>query len=83
MRDEDYIPASKRMADFCSAESLDMSHAVADDVMRELAEALREFLPCECIWCENPEYRGPCSAARDAGKALARYDALTKEANDD
>jgi hypothetical protein len=51
MRDEDYIPASERNhEDVCQHELLDgdepcncmrASHAIADDVMRDLAEALR------------------------------------------
>ena len=49
----------------------------ARDVMRELAEALREWVPCDCMWCSNPEYRGPCAESRAANAALAKYDRMT------
>jgi hypothetical protein len=75
MSDEDYIPASKRPADqgLSAYRSLAASHAVADAVMRDLAEALRD-LDCAC--------RGhvlPCRESVARSAALARYDALSKE----
>jgi hypothetical protein len=67
MSDSDYIKASEReewpskQNGFERIESLAASHAAADDVMRELAEALREC------------YEGHTVAKR----ALAKYDRMT------
>jgi hypothetical protein len=82
MRDADYIKASERYNCTEQLRELARSHAVADDVMRELADALREWLPCDCTWCAMPEYRGPCRTATDTKAALARYDRLTGDSDD-
>ncbi len=81
MIDRDYIPAGDRRwhkkaippnGYIASAdvmyELLD-SHAVADDVMRELAEAIR-------IRLAHEEERFPIEANSRMRRALARYDAL-------
>jgi hypothetical protein len=89
MRDEDYIPASERNhEDVCQYELLDgdepcncmrASHAIADAVMRDLAEALRELrdIAEDVIEEHRTEYDG--LTLQPADRALARYDALTKE----
>ena len=88
MSDSDYIKASERerMQDAVDAvprvtpgmfDDVCSSHAVADAVMRDLAEALREWVPCDCAWCSNPEYRWSCAQSAAANAALARYDCMT------
>jgi hypothetical protein len=81
MSDERWISKDERDNEF-SNDATNRWHwhaEVADELIAELAEALREFVPCYCMWCENPEYRGPCAEAKAAGAALARVDALTKD----
>lgn len=74
--DRYYIPAWDSDGRWgASRMHINASHAVADDVMRELAEALRD-MECECLWCKMPVYRGKCAAARASEKVLARFDAL-------
>jgi hypothetical protein len=83
MSDSDYIKAGERSSlpshspmNFAFID-LFMSHAVADDVMRELAEALREagrlgfFMDVEIDDAEE------VAAKQAVAAALARYDALT------
>ena len=71
MSDSDYIPAGERERCRGRYGKIDTSHAVADSVMRELAEALREYIPCGCGWCDD----GPDSRCASS-MALARFDAL-------
>lgn len=69
MSDGDYIPWEYR--DTKTYEQIEKSHTVADDVMRELAEALRE---CSDVHCG-------CLGSDPSNGALSRYDAL-KEHNE-
>lgn len=65
------------------------SHAVVDSVAAELAEALREACDgetiCDCWRCKHGEPFGPCGwgvrVREQVDAALARYDALHREAD--
>jgi hypothetical protein len=76
MSDSDYIKASEReewpskQNGFERIESLAASHAAADDVMRELAEALRHV---ERTWGDRHRPEAKASLRH----ALAKYDRMT------
>ena len=91
MTDSDYIPATVRSPHCVCVESdcyprLYDSHAVADSVMHELAQALRDVtdghIYCDCWRCRHGEPYGPCGwgekLKQQVEAALARFDARTK-----
>lgn len=68
-----------------------MSHAVVDSVAADLAAALREACEgeeiCDCWRCRERKPYGPCGwgvrVREQVDAALARYDALHKEAGNE